>query len=294
VTKDTLAEKIHTGTSGWSYKDWVGPFYAEGTVPGDYLARYSEQFRCVEVDMTFYRIPSVPMVEGWAKRTPEDFRFALKVPSLVTHGAQGEQPVLEKVLVDEERNLETFLEVLEPLGAKLGPVVFQFPYFRVKEMAREDFLERLERTLEKLPADRRFAVEIRNKGWITPDYLDLLSRHKVAAVMIDHPYMPWPRQQLAMGMVTTDFAYVRLLGDRHAIEKTTQEWDKVVVDKSRQLREWAEVLRKIVEDQGIGAAWVFANNHFAGHGPASSRQLMSYVLGEATEVTPPPASTSQT
>ena len=259
------AGKLRFGTSGWSYKDWVGPFYPEGATQRDYLVKYAEEFRCVEVDSTFYRIPSIAMVEGWKQRTPEDFRIAPKVPSIVTHGAQGERPNLEKVLTDEERSLETFLDALEPLGEKLGPVVFQFPYFRVKEMQVEDFLGRLAATLERLPESTRFAVEIRNKGWITPEYLRLLSKHRVAAVMIDHPYMPWPQRQLELGMVTTDFAYIRLLGDRYKIEETTKKWGEIVVDKSKQLADWAAVIRKIADDRGIGAAWVEV---FGKHFPA--------------------------
>ncbi len=278
--EDPIADKLHIGTSGWSYKDWVGSFYEEGTAQGDYLTRYAGEFRCVEVDSTFYQIPAVKVVEGWAQRTPKDFRFAPKVPSLVTHGAQGRQPDLDKVLRDEEGSLDTFLESLTPLGEKLGPIVFQFPYFRVREMQAADFLGRLEATLDRLPPGPRFAVEIRNKGWITPEYIELLSRYRVAAVMIDHPYMPPPRRQLDLGMATTDFTYLRLLGDRYKIEETTREWDKIVVDKDRQLAQWAEVLRVIAERQGIGAAWVFANNHFAGHGPATSRRLMTHLTGE--------------
>ncbi len=271
-------DKLNFGTSGWSYKDWVGPFYEEGTVQRDYLVQFAKQFACVEVDSTFYRIPSIKMVEGWAGRTPDHFRFAPKVPSIVTHGAQGERPNLKKVLLDEEDSVATFLEALEPLGDKLGPVVFQFPYFRVKEYSLEEFVQRLEPILERLPEDRRFCVEVRNKGWLKPELFDLLSKHRVASVMIDHPYMPWPREQLAAGMLTTDFTYIRLLGDRYKIEETTKTWEKIVVDKSRSLEDWAEVIGKIAENQGIGAAWVFTNNHFAGHGPATTRDLMNRVL----------------
>jgi uncharacterized protein YecE (DUF72 family) len=271
---------LHIGTSGWSYPDWVGPFYAQGTAAKDYLAAYAEHFRAVEVDATFYSIPSRKAVQSWAERTPESFRFALKVPGKVTHGTSGERPLLEKVLDDGPGHLEAFLEAIEPLGEKLGPLVFQFPYFRVKEMAADDFLGRLERTLAKLPRELRAAVEIRNKGWVSSAYLDLLARHRVAAVLVDHPYMPLPRAQLELGMVTADFAYVRLLGDRYAIERKTTRWGETVEDKSERIALWAEVIREIASRAGAGAAWAFANNHFAGHGPATSRELLSRLRGE--------------
>lgn len=276
-------EKLHIGTSGWSYPDWVGPFYPEGTVPAAYLRHYADHFPVVEVDATFYAIPAARTVENWARNTDDGFRFALKVPGTITHGVggthggRGGKPDVNKVLADEEGDLETFLQALEPLGEKLGPLIFQFPYFRVKEMAAGDFLERLARTLDKLPAGVRCAVEIRNKTWITPTYLDLLRAHEAAAVMIDHPYMPLPHQQLRLGMVTADFAYVRLLGDRHAIEKKSKRWGEIVEDKSRRVEAWAEVLREIVSRPGVARAFAFSNNHFAGHGPATSRQLLARV-----------------
>ena len=80
--------KIHIGTSGWSYSDWVGPFYPRGTPPGDYLASYGQRFSTVEVDSSFYAVPGARMFERWAAHTPQGFRFALKVPGTVTHGRE--------------------------------------------------------------------------------------------------------------------------------------------------------------------------------------------------------------
>lgn len=272
-----MEKKVHIGTSGWSYKDWAGSFYPEGCAQKDRLAHYSTRFTCVEVDSSFYAIPAAKTVLSWAERTPDHFRFALKVPGAVTHGAGGSRPVLDKVLRDEEGVLPAFLETAALLGAKLGPVVFQFPYFRVREMDSADFLDRLERTLEDLPGELNYVVELRNKGWIGPHFLDILRRHGVAAALIDHPYMPEPERQLEMGMVTTDFSYLRLLGDRYAIEKKTGTWEKLVEDKTARLRQWAGVLREITTRHGATEAWAFANNHFAGHGPETSTQLISHL-----------------
>ena len=269
--------KIHIGTSGWSYKDWAGTFYPEDCGQKDRLTYYATCFSCVEIDSTFYAIPSAETVRSWSERTPEHFRFALKVPGIVTHGAQGARPVLDKVLRDKGNNLRAFLDTASLLGEKLGPIVFQFPYFRVRELEAEDFLDRLEGILDDLPGDIRFAVELRNKGWIERRYLDILSRNGISAVLIDHPYMPDPGRQLALGMVTTDFAYLRLLGDRYAIEKKTRTWDGLVEDKAGRLAQWAGILREITTRHGASCAWAFANNHFAGHGPATSTQLISHL-----------------
>ena len=118
------------------------------------LAHYASRFSCVEVDSTFYGVPKKETVRAWAERTPGRFRFALKVPGIVTHGAQGSRPILEDVLKDKEGRLADFLETAELLGDKLGPILFQFPYFRVREMEKDDFFDRLEATLDRLPADR--------------------------------------------------------------------------------------------------------------------------------------------
>ena len=270
-----LGEKIRVGTSGWSYKDWTGPFYPEACTQKDRLAHYATRFDCVEVDSSFYGVPAAKTILSWAERTPAHFRFALKVPGAVTHGAARSRPILDKVLRDEDSVLAAFLESAALLGERLGPVVFQFPYFRVGTMEPGDFLDRLEKTLAGLPTGGRYVVELRNKGWIGRHYLDILSRHGVAAALIDHPYMPGPAEQLAMGMITTDFTYLRLLGDRHAIEKKTTTWGKPVEDKAPQVARWAELLREITTRHGVGRAWAFANNHFAGHSPETGAQLIS-------------------
>ena len=270
-----LGEKIRVGTSGWSYKDWTGPFYPEACTQKDRLAHYATRFDCVEVDSSFYGVPAAKTILSWAERTPAHFRFALKVPGAVTHGTARSRPVLDKVLRDEDSVLPAFLENAALLGDRLGPVVFQFPYFRVGTMEPGDFLDRLEKTLAGLPTEGRYVVELRNKGWIGRHYLDILSRHGVAAALIDHPYMPGPAGQLAMGMITTDFTYLRLLGDRHAIEKKTTTWEKPVEDKAPQVAQWAELLREITTRHGVGRAWAFANNHFAGHSPETGAQLIS-------------------
>lgn len=270
-------DRILIGTSGWSYKDWVGPFYPPGTKPAEYLSIYASHFPAVEIDSTSYGVPRRETVEKWAEVTPDRFRFTLKVPRDVTHGASSTRPNLDKVLRDEDGVLDRFVETIEPLGDKLGVVLFQFPYFRVKEMAADDFFERLDGTLEKFPTDMRCAVEIRNKGWVRAPYLDLLKRYRAAAVMIDHPYMPAPAAQLDLGMVTTNVSYVRLLGDRYGIEKITKSWGETVVDKSRGIADWASVIRDVSDLADMTEVYTFSNNHYAGHAPATCQALVKEV-----------------
>jgi len=272
-------DKVRIGTSGWSYKDWLGSFYPPGTTAKDYLASYATHFPAVEVDSTYYGIPRGETVKKWADSTPDGFRFTLKVPREVTHGASSERPKLDGVLRDEEGVLERFLDTVEALGDKLGAVLFQFPYFRVKEMVAEDFLARLAAVLSGVRGTIRCAVEVRNKGWIQKPFLDLLRSHRVAAVMIDHPYLPGPLQQLRLGMVTTDFAYVRLLGDRYGIEKITRSWGETVVNRDSGLSEWAALIHQVAEMADVQDLYSFSNNHYAGHAPATCRSLVKMVGG---------------
>jgi uncharacterized protein YecE (DUF72 family) len=251
---------LYLGTSSWSFDDWRGSVYPVDAKSSEYLTHYARRFTAVEIDMTFYRIPTRAMVEAWNHRTPAGFRFAAKIPQIITH---------EKVLRDCQAELEQFTEVMSLLGDKLGPLLFQFPYFSKRLFANaQAFLDRLESVLDQLPAGFRFAVEVRNRWWITRRLLDLLRDHRVALALTDHPWMP-PIQELMrqQEVVTTDFAYIRWLGDRHAMETITQKWDRLVVDRTQDTKIWAAVVRQILSRHL--PVYGFYNNHYAGHSPGS-------------------------
>ncbi len=256
------ANPIRLGTSGFSAEGWVGTFYPDKTQPKDFLKQYSQKLDTVEVDSTFYRIPAEPTVKNWYEQTPNGFVFAAKVPEAITH---------EKCLEDCDEDMQRFLHAMSHLREKLGPLLLQFPYYSKKSgMTPVDFAGRIERFLPKLPRDWKFALEIRNKTWIAPRLLDALRKNGVALALIDHPWMPRPSQMLAAEMTTGAFAYSRLLGDRYGIEEITKSWDKTVVDKSREIDEWTEVTRTLQKRVPV---YTFVNNHFAGHAPATIREL---------------------
>ena len=158
---------ITIGTCGWSYKDWQGVLYPEHLGPADYLSYYAEKYPIVEVDSTFYRLPSLRMVQGWNDQTPDGFRFSLKVPQVITH---------EKLLVDCQEEAAAFWAAVRLLGEKLRCAVLQFGYFNRQAFAGQAaFLERLDPFLAKWPADVPVAVEIRNKSWMSKYWIDELS-----------------------------------------------------------------------------------------------------------------------
>jgi uncharacterized protein YecE (DUF72 family) len=257
---------LYLGTSAFTASGWPGSFYPAGMKSADYLTYYATQFATVEIDSTFYGCPSSSTVSKWAARTPEDFLFCVKVPQVITH---------EKVLVDCDSEFEEFVKTMDILGPKLGPMVFQFPSFdRWKFPKQESFLAVLAPFLKKLPADHKFVVEIRNKNWLDARFADVLREHNVALALTDTSFVPRPwEMKEEFDMITADFAYVRWLGDRHGIEKITQVWDKMVVDRTEDLKNWVQFVRQMVLSRKLRHIFLFANNHFAGHGPATVKQF---------------------
>jgi uncharacterized protein YecE (DUF72 family) len=150
--------RIFLGTSSFTANGWQGTFYPRRLRAADYLAYYAEHFSTVEIDSTFYACPAERTVANWAARVPEGFVFAVKAPQVITH---------EKVLRDCGAELGELLNTMDLLGAKLGPVEFQFPYFSKSVLPdRHAFTDRLVPFLKKLPGGYRFAAEIRNAGWL--------------------------------------------------------------------------------------------------------------------------------
>jgi uncharacterized protein YecE (DUF72 family) len=260
-THETLKEvPLYLGTSSWSFDDWRGTVYPVAAKPADYLSYYAQRFRAVEIDMTFYRIPTEAMVKRWDQKTPTNFRVAAKIPQVITH---------EKVLRDCQAELQQFTDVMSLLGGKLGPLLFQFPYFSKRDFSgAQAFLDRLEPVLDRLPQGFRFALELRNRWWITRGLLDLLRDHRVALALTDHPWMAPIGELIPQhDVVTTDFAYIRWLGDRQAMEALTQKWDRLVVDRTQDTKTWVAVVQQLLSRQLT--VYGFYNNHYAGHSPGS-------------------------
>ena len=250
--------QLFLGTSSWTGDGWVGSFYPSDAKPADFLSHYGTQFNSVEIDSTFYRIPAAKTVEQWRERTTKGFIFAGKVPQTITH---------EKVLVDAERDLNAFLKVMDLLGDKLGPLLFQFPYFNKQKFRGVGFfLERLEPWLKKLPKNYQWVVEVRNKGWLSEKLYSMLRRHGVALALVDHPWMPRPSELFNAGdPITAEFTFIRWLGDRKGMEERTKVWDKTIIDRTGELSDWVSIMRRL-EERGI-RMYAYANNHYGGYAP---------------------------
>ncbi|MFQ5504173.1 MAG: DUF72 domain-containing protein [Planctomycetota bacterium] len=255
--------QLRLGTAGWSYKDWVGAFYPDKTKAADMLSHYVRRFNAVELDSSFYGVPEERTVDAWCRKVPVGFLFCPKFPQEISH---------QKFLVNCEDELSLFLSRLGRLGTALGPMLLQFPYFRRDSgVGLRDFLARLEPFLDgfERAADRgmRLVVEVRNKSFLRKPLVELLRSRSVALGMIDHPYMPEPDEILEReDLSTCDFSYLRLLGDRYAIERIRRVWDREILDQGWRVDLWTRWIQKNLSK---GAVYVFANNHFAGHAPAT-------------------------
>jgi uncharacterized protein YecE (DUF72 family) len=274
-----MAESTHPvliGCSGWSYPDWEGVFYPPGMAAGDYLEWYADRFPIVEVDSTFYRIPNPKMVRGWRDRTPSGFQFVLKVPKVITH---------EKQLRDCAQEVDAFVAAIDPLDEKLECALLQMGYFnRGAFGSLDEFLPVLDSFLAAWPHERvPLAVEVRNPRWVGPRLAEVLRDHRTALTLTDQKWMPTPAQVAErIDPITGTFSFVRLIGDRDAIEKIATTWDRIVVDRSAELAEAAQVIESLARQVPV---IVFVNNHYAGHSPATVRALR-VLLGQP-EPSPP-------
>ena len=158
---------LRIGTSGYSYKEWKGSFYPEDLKASDMLSFYAGRLKTVEINNTFYRLPTRKLLEGWSSQVPEDFRFVLKVSQKITH---------YKRLKDVNEEMGFLLESARSLGAKLGPFLVQIP----PNFKRDD--DRLAAFLDLLPEGMRAAFEVRHPSWMEDPVFQLLAKHNVALV----------------------------------------------------------------------------------------------------------------
>lgn len=162
--------KLHVGTSGYSYKEWKGAFYPEGLSERKFLHYYGEHFRAVEINNTFYRMPEASVLEGWRDEVPADFSFALKAPQRITHLLR---------LHDAAEAVSHLLSVVQVLGERLGPLLFQLPPAMKKDVPRlQDFLA-------LFPPQQRLAFEFRHQSWFDDEVISLLRRHGAALCIAD-------------------------------------------------------------------------------------------------------------
>ncbi|HEV8049805.1 MAG TPA: DUF72 domain-containing protein [Thermoplasmata archaeon] len=250
---------LHVGCSSWTSEAWNGRLYPTGLPPVQRLPYYARFFDCVEVDATYYAIPARSMVRGWARRTPETFRFALKLS----------RDLLERDHPLDEAKADAFVSASAELGPKLAGVVAQFPpSFRPPREGDGGAAEQLQGLVERLASKLPLAVELRDKGWFTGARAEwlygLLREHRTALGWSFLTFLDVPP------VVTTDRIYLRFIGDHTTISE--HELGETRVDRTETTRQWANAIRERLDE--VQSALVFFNNHFAGYAPESANTFL--------------------
>jgi uncharacterized protein YecE (DUF72 family) len=246
-----VQEKVgpYLGSMGWSYKFW--PLY-DGLKPSEYLSEYAKNFNSVEINSSFYRIPSRKVVENWANQVPDEFHFTAKFPQSISHVSD---------LKYEEGKLEAFLRNISMLGDKLGPLLLQLPArFKV------DQAENLRGFLSVLPKDHVYAVEFRHRDWFIDETYELLRKNSVALVQVEHPRLQ------TVGEVTAGFVYIRWEGDRKLVDG---ERGTVEADRREESLVWSETIKSYL-GKGL-EVYGFFSKFYSGY-PVSDIKTISEAL----------------
>ena len=213
-----------------------------------WLPYYSQVFNYVEIDSTFYNIPSEMMVKNWSKRTPDNFRFTAKFPKIITH---------DKKFKNVEKDLELFYKRMEPLKDKTLSLLIQLPpSYKLKEglenfNSRDFFFE----------GDFRYAVEVRHSSWFNDLAYNFFKNNNIAMVWSQIDRLQTPP------IVTSDFVYLRLIGDRRLAE---DQFGKIQIDRNEEIRNWANRMKEVKQNEkDLKIGIVAANNHYGGYGPGT-------------------------
>ena len=230
--------QYYIGCTGWSYSSWQGPFYPKGIENSKWLKYYSKVFNYVEIDSTFYRIPNEFMVKNWYKRTPKNFRFTAKFPKVITH---------DKRLSDFDGNqLNYFFESILELKEKLLALLIQLP----PSIDIVEGLDALRNILPYLDKGFRYAVEVRNRSWFQDLAYNFFRNNQMCMVWSQLADIHTPP------IVTTDFVYVRLIGDRSIEEK---DFGRIQIDRIKEMKKVARNFRKDPDEGNLSDPIILFN-----------------------------------
>ena len=236
---------FYIGTSGWAYKHWRGIFYPQGLGQPKWLEFYSHHFDTVELNNTFYQLPSEKAFASWREGTPPGFVYSVKVSRLITH---------LKKLRNVEAALDNFLSRARILGDKLGPLLYQLP----PNMPRNEAL--LETFLQLLPAELRHVFEFRHESWFDKGVFALLQKHNAGFCIYDMPGLTTPI------MATSDIAYVRFHGSSYMYGGYYSD---------AELEEWAGKIAQLA--RGLRSVYVYFNNDEEAFAVSNAKTLADYL-----------------
>ncbi len=290
---------IYLGTSSWKYEGWQRLVYQDHypslrAFKRRCLAEYAHYFPAVGVDSTFYRFPDQSLIEELDALTPPDFRFGLKVTEEITvykyptHPRYGNRKGQDNTnFLDGELFTTDFLEVVSGLGAKLGPIIFQFGTLPRTIVNDGSFLRRLDDLLANLPAGYQYAVEIRNRRLFDDGYLGILKKHGVAHIHTSWSWMPLLPDQIARdGSFTADYFVMRLLTPP---QMAYQDAVEAFFPYRRILKPLPEVREALIAhlNRAIKSnlpGYVFVNNRLEGSAPLTIKEVLDQVLDTSDSV----------
>lgn len=243
---------IHVGTMGWSYSFWRGNFYPKGLSPKNFLEYYAKKFNTVEVNSTFYRIPSKQTVADWKMQTPEGFLFSVKFPQIITH---------IKMLKNCSKEVEVFLNHVSSLKEKLGILLLQFSYnFGLnKTSLLNDFLQ-------SLPKNYHIAVEVRNPKLLNKKLYSILRENGTALVWVDSPSMPEIKE------ITSKRVYIRWEGNRKQVRGTLGKKEVRITPK---IKTWIQTIKSLLKQKT--EVYGYFSKHYSGYPPSDVRTILKMI-----------------
>jgi len=244
------------GTSGWSYDEWIGPFYPKGLTSKDFLSFYSKIFYTNEINTTFYNIPSEWVVKSWVKRTPSDFLFTAKIPKVITHENKLDINICSG-------DLTYFLTVMDPLiqSEKLLAFLVQLP----PSFRKDEHFDNLKNFIDNWPHDWKekgyyLVIEFRDKSWMDNDIFNYLRKEELSYCAVIEPLLP-PR----MDVTNPEFAYIRFHGFGKKI------WFDYLFSEE-EIKKWTVPIREVI--QKSNRVGIYFNNHFSGYAAKNSFMMM--------------------
>ena len=248
-----MADNIHIGTSGWSYKHWKNLFYPQGLAATKWLSYYTAIFSTTEINGSFYRLPSAETVEKWTERVPADFIFCPKMSRYLTH---------MKKLRDPEEPMERFFSVFHAMKQKMGPVLVQLPAMLPFNYT---IAEQFYRLLKFSYSPFRFVMEVRHLSWLAEESLTLMTAFDIGLV-ISQSNGVFPYSD----MVTARDIYVRFHGPADLYASAYS--DAMLQDYANRFRQWVNEGHTV---------WAYFNNDIHGYAPADAQRLLEMVNQQA-------------
>lgn len=243
-----MKEKIHIGTSGWSYKHWKGIYYPEKLVPTKWLPFYAQTFKTTEINASFYRLPLEQTVINWTKMVPKDFLFCPKMSRYLTH---------LKKLHEPEESLERFFSVFHHMKKMMGPVLVQLP---PSLKFNYDIAEHLYSLFKKQYKDYEFVMEVRHKTWLQEDSLTLMTKYDVGLV-ISQSGDRFPYSE----MVTAKNIYVRFHGPSALYSSSYS--DEMLQEFAKKFKTWVKEKHEV---------WAYFNNDVGGYALGDAQRLIAF------------------